>query len=421
MKKTVWTMREFMKRTVQTFVFLVVMISGDLGSEAVTPSPAIADERQQSLFISAVEVEAGKALARSFCATCHGLHGISANEELPHLAGQRAEYLYRELRAYRDGARDDASMNVAVRFLSDEALVQVAAYYASLEPPRNIGTLLVTRDKADADSTEPATDLVEAGRAAAAACAGCHGENGNSSMPAMPSLTRQHPQYLVTAIKAYRDTGRTDDMMRPMVASLSKADIENIALYYALQEPERAATPAPGDRAAGQTAAAACSGCHGEDGNSANPDTPSLAGQDAQYLANAIKSYKDGARDHAMMRATVVSLSNADIDNLSAFYSSQEPKARAVRKPLTAAAWAQRCDRCHGVDGNSIDLRFPALAGQREDYLAKALRKYQSGARTSPMMHAMSDVLRETEISNIAAYYARKQPKAVIFVRVPCD
>ena len=65
-------------------------------------------------------------------------------------------------------------------------------------------------------------------------------------------------------MKAYKGGQRKNDMMKSMLASVTDADIDNIALYYALQKPARAQTPAPGDQAAGKAAAAACAGCHGD-------------------------------------------------------------------------------------------------------------------------------------------------------------
>ncbi|NIO38772.1 MAG: hypothetical protein GTO41_00360 [Burkholderiales bacterium] len=205
------------------------------------------------------------------------------------------------------------------------------------------------------------------------------------------------------------------------MGSLSDSAIEKIALYYALQVPKRTTTPAAGNATAGQAAAAACAGCHGTDGNSTDPKTPSLAGKDPQFLAVATESYRNGKRDHATMKSIVDPLSKADIDNVSAFYATQTPKAPAVRKPLKTAEWAQRCDRCHGVDGNSTDPSVPMLAGQHEAYLVSALNKYRTGARPKPAMLAMSKALTETDVSNLAAYYARKQPRAVVFVKTPCD
>ena len=66
--------------------------------------------------------------------------------------------------------------------------------------------------------------------------------------------------------------------------------------------------------------------------------------------------------------------------NLAAYYAAQQPKAPNVRKPLTTAEWAERCDRCHGVNGNSTDPRSPMLAGQRVDYLEKVLHAYRAGS-----------------------------------------
>jgi cytochrome c553 len=104
---------------------------------------------------------------------------------------------------------------------------------------------------------------------------------------------------------------------------------------------------------------------------------------------------------------------------MAAYYAGQQPQAPKVVKPLTTAEWVQRCDRCHGVNGNSTDPRTPALAAQRVDYLEKVLLAYQSGARKSPQMAAMSGVLSEEDISGLAGYYARQKPRAVIFVPLP--
>jgi cytochrome c553 len=86
---------------------------------------------------------------------------------------------------------------------------------------------------------------------------------------------------------------------------------------------------------------------------------------------------------------------------------------------LTTAEWVQRCDRCHGVDGNSTDPRLPALAAQRLDYLQKVLHAYRTGERKSPQMAAMSDVLSEADVENLAAYYSRQKARSVVYIAVP--
>jgi cytochrome c553 len=363
----------------------------------------------RTLYANSQDIAEGKRIVESSCAGCHGANGVSVSSGVPHVAGQRAPYLYLELKAYRAGARGASAMNNAVSPLSDDALFKAAAYLASLDPPQPNA----------ANVANAAPDPVQAGKMAAAGCAGCHGDGGISKTPGMPSLVGLDPKFLVAAMKAYKNGQRRNDMMKSMLASVTDASMNNIALYYALQKPARAQTPAAGDKTAGATAAAACAGCHGADGVSGNPANPSLAGQDASYLASALQAYKQGTRSDETMKGLAASLDDNAVKNVSAFYASQEPKQPNVRKPLTAEEWAQRCDRCHGVNGNSVDPRLPALAAQRLDYLEKVLGDYRTGARRSPQMAAMSDVLTDEDITNVAAYYARQKARGVVFVVLP--
>jgi cytochrome c553 len=186
-----------------------------------------------------------------------------------------------------------------------------------------------------------------------------------------------------------------------------------------LQKPAAAKTPVSGDQAAGKAAAAACAGCHGEQGVSGNPATPSLAGQDSQYFMAALQAYKDGSRTDATMKGLAASLEDRASKDMAAYYAAQQPQAPKVIKPLSTAEWVQRCDRCHGVNGNSTDPRAPALAAQRIDYLERVLLAYKSGTRKSPQMAAMSGSLSEEDIAGLAAYYARQKPRAVLFVPLP--
>jgi cytochrome c553 len=363
------------------------------------------------VYANAEDIAEGKHLAQSSCSNCHGPNGISAIPGVPHVAGQRPVYLYLELKAYQSGARGNSAMNEAVKFLSGDALVKVAAYFASLDPVQSAVN--------DAKAVRAEPDPLQAGKAAAAACGGCHGEAGVSKTPGMPSLAGLDPSYLVAAMKGYKAGRRKNDMMKSLLATVAEPDMSNIALYYATQKPARAQTAASGDPAAGKSAAAACAGCHGDQGVSGNPATPSLAGQDAQYLAAALRAYKDASRSDETMKGLAASLDDNAMKNLSAYYAAQQPQPPNVRKPLTTAEWVERCDRCHGVNGNSTDPRLPALAGQRVDYLTKVLHDYRTGARKSPQMLAMSDVLNEADIDNLAAYYARQHARAFVYVIVP--
>jgi cytochrome c553 len=366
-------------------------------------------EEMRTLTAGPIDIAEGKHVAEMNCAACHNLNGISTVKGTPHIAGQRPAYLYLTLKEYKSGVRNSEAMTAAIKFLSDEALIKVSAYFASLDPaPLPAGPVAPAKP-----------DPVEAGKAASAACAGCHGNTGVSQIPGIPSLIGLDTKYLVDAMKAYKDGGRKNDTMKGMLASVDETAMNNLALFYALEKPERAKTPASGDAAAGKAGAASCVGCHGENGVSGSPGTPSLAGQDAQYIVAALVGYKNGSRAHDTMKGLAGALDDIAMKNLAAYFAAQEPKAPSVRKPLSTAEWVERCNRCHGVNGNSTDPRFPMLASQRVEYLQKALLGYQAQTRKSNEMHAMAGGLSEGDIDNLAAYYAHEKARAVLFVPMP--
>jgi cytochrome c553 len=385
-------------------------IVGNYSGAVAQPAATQSADALRTLSLSPTDIADGKRLAEMNCASCHGANGVSVTPGIPHLAGQRPVYLYSELKAYQSGNRGDSIMNNAAKFLSDDALVKVAAYFAGLDPAPALTA-----------ATGPAKlDAVQAGKAlAAAACAGCHGNAGVSQIPAIPSLVGLDPKYLAEAMKAYKTGLRKNDTMKGMLASVNEPAMNNIALFYALQTPSATKTPVAGDKAAGKEAAASCAGCHGDEGVSGSPATPSLAGQDAQYLVAALQAYKGGTRSDETMKGMAGSLDDIAMKNLAAYYASLEPKAPNVRRPLTTEEWSQRCDRCHGVNGNSTDPRLPMLAGQRADYLVKALQGYRARTRKSSEMAAMSDGLSEDDLDNLAGHYAHQRARAVLFVPLP--
>lgn len=381
------------------------------GIAAQTPSPKPAGNDLRAARATVQDIMEGKRVADT-CARCHGGNGISATKGVPHLAGQRPAYLYNKLKAYQSGKlRHDESMEAAVKFLSDDALVKVAAYYGSLEPAPPL--------PATGKAPPPRTDPLAAGKANAASCDGCHGEGGVSKTAGMPNLVGLDPKYLVTAMKAYTNGHRTDEMMKSLVSPLTDSDMNSIALYYALQKPGKAQTPAKGDQAAGKVAAAACSGCHGDTGVSNNPANPSIAGQDAQYLMATLVAYKNGSRTEGSMKNAVAGLDEKTMQNLAAFYAAQQPQAPKVAKPMSTVEWAARCDRCHGINGNSMDVRTPAIAAQRVDYIEKALRAYKKGERKESVMSAMTVTLSDADIDALALHYARQRARSVVYVQLP--
>ena len=129
------------------------------------------------LLVNPEDLADGKRLAATTCARCHGENGISTTKGVPHIAGQRSVYLYVELKAYQMALRKDTIMTDIVKFLNDDAMVRVAAYYATLEAAQPSSPPVALK-----------SDPLEAAKAAAAACGGCHGAAGVSGIAGMPSL-----------------------------------------------------------------------------------------------------------------------------------------------------------------------------------------------------------------------------------------
>lgn len=176
----------------------------------------------------------------------------------------------------------------------------------------------------------------QAGRKAAAACAGCHGEQGVSSNDSWPTLAGQHPAYLARILAAYRSGDQKDVAMTPMAQSLSAADVQNLAVYFGGLSCKSARPETPiGDVGAGKALAQNCAACHGATGLSNNPAWPKLAGQKPVYLVNVLKAFRAGLRKDPTMGGVARGLSDADINNLAAYFAAQScgPEIQARRTP----------------------------------------------------------------------------------------
>ncbi len=387
-------------------------------SGASAQTPIAPGDETRPLYATSDDIRDGKELADTTCSKCHGPGGISVTAGIPNLAGQRPSYLYRQLRAFQVGARPEGgdavhNMNL-MKFFSEEALAKVAAYYASLDPAP------------EPEGPAPAyDDPIAAGKAASAPCAKCHGDNGISHKEGVPSLVGSSPKYLFETMQAYKDGDRpiddkTADMKKALDA-LNDQDLQHIALYYALQSQNltRAQTQSPPEAPIAKDALAVCAKCHGELGNSTGAITPSLAGQDATYILKSLRAYKDGTREDDTMSPKVKKLDDVEMTNFAAYFAAQTPKPFNVPKPLSPDEWAEKCDRCHGVNGNSARPDVPALAAQRLDYLEKVLTAYRKGERKSPEMDAMASILTDADIKGIAAHYAYQKSRPAVFITVP--
>ncbi len=167
------------------------------------------------------------------------------------------------------------------------------------------------------------------GETLAYTCHGCHGiPNLMNSYPVykVPKLGGQHAAYLEVALKAYADQERNHPTMHAHAATMSEQDMQDIAAYLSGQELNatgRAIGTAP---KASQT----CVACHGNDGIGIMPEYPNLAGQHAQYLEHALQAYRGGQRKNAVMAGMVAALTDRDIKELAAYYSSQRPSLCAT-------------------------------------------------------------------------------------------
>jgi cytochrome c553 len=168
------------------------------------------------------------------------------------------------------------------------------------------------------------------------------------------------------------------------------------------------------DIAAGKEKAELCVGCHGENGISQMENMPSLAGQLDQVIQWQLVYFRAGARKNEQMQPIVEQLNNEDIRNLGAYFASlPPPKPKAdddpdLSKKGAQAAAGRRCASCH-LDTYAGSKAAARVAGQREDYLVKALRDYKSGVRSGGGQAAMAEVahpLSEEEIAALAHYLA---------------
>jgi cytochrome c553 len=169
------------------------------------------------------------------------------------------------------------------------------------------------------------------------------------------------------------------------------------------------------DVAAGKEKAELCVACHGEAGISQTENIPSLAAQPDQFIQWQLVFFRSGTRKNEQMQPIVEQINNDDIRNLGAYFASVAPPKASKpddnpdlsRKGAQAAA-GRRCGSCH-TDTYAGTKAVARIAGQREDYLLKALHDYKSGMRSGGAMAAMAEVtypLSEEEITALAHYLA---------------
>jgi len=181
-----------------------------------------------------------------------------------------------------------------------------------------------------------------------------------------------------------------------------------------------ATAAAAGDTAAGKAGSATCAGCHGMDGNSVNPEWPNLAGQHANYIEKQLKDFKAGKeRSNASMTGMVAPLTEQNMADLAAYFSSLPRKAGAADKSLVdagqklyrggnPATGVAACIGCHSPTGvGNPAANFPSLSGQHAKYVEIQLKAFKAGERKNDagkMMRSIAEKMSDAEIKAVAAY-----------------
>ncbi|MFC1795554.1 c-type cytochrome [Pseudomonadota bacterium] len=179
---------------------------------------------------------------------------------------------------------------------------------------------------------------------------------------------------------------------------------------------------AEGDATAGQAKSAICAACHGADGNSAVPNWPKLAGQHAAYLERQTALIKSGDRSVPEMMGIVAGMSEQDLRDIAAYFSSQTNNGGVAEESV--AALGQRiykagnadsgvpaCMSCHGPAGEGNPLSgYPALAGQHSVYTSKMLNGFRAGDNwgekdaPSQIMNGAAAELTDAEITAVSSF-----------------
>ncbi len=158
-----------------------------------------------------------------------------------------------------------------------------------------------------------------------------------------------------------------------------------------------------GDPAAGKKLAGQCRTCHGIDGYAKIPIAPHIGGETAGYITRQLTAFRDGTREQEMMTVVARQLSDTQIADLAAWYSSQQATATLTADPADAP---QVCVACHGADGIAVVEDAPNLAGETNIYIDTQLHAFRSGKRVHPVMNEIAAGLSDGEIRAVADWYA---------------
>ena len=207
-----------------------------------------------------------------------------------------------------------------------------------------------------------------------------------------------------------------------MRLNLTKLLPSLLVSYAALFSTAAFAQTVKPDVTKGQAIAAnVCAACHMADGNSAGAPNPKLAGQHADYIVKQLREYKSKKRDNAIMLGMSTPLSDADMQNVAAYFSTQKSKPNFGKTPDTQALGQKiyrggiaekgvpACAGCHGANGAGMPAQYPRLAGQHAAYTLEELKEFAEGKRANDansMMRGVAGKMNEKEMTAVAEYIA---------------
>ena len=167
--------------------------------------------------------------------------------------------------------------------------------------------------------------------------------------------------------------------------------------------------------ASGQALADTCSGCHGTDGASSGPASPSIAGLSETYMVDTMKAFKSGERKSTIMGRIAKGYSDEEFALMAAVYAklpmaSTKQKTDAAKVAAGKAIHEKSCEKCHSENGTLADDDAGILASQWATYLKYSLEDVKSGTRdTGKKMKKKVDKLSDADIDALAHFYASQQ------------
>jgi len=201
---------------------LVVSLVAALAATSAFANPTAAPTAAKG------DPKAAETIVNQVCAGCHAVDGNSAAAANPKLAGLNSEYINKQLTEFKSGARKNAIMSGMVANLSQQDMLNLAAYYSAQQPKP-----ATSKDQALALTGQKIYRGGVQG-AGVPACASCHGAQGKGIPTQFPRLAGQHSDYVYSQLNAFRVGERANDaakMMRSIAAKMTDADMKAVSSY----------------------------------------------------------------------------------------------------------------------------------------------------------------------------------------------